>query len=194
MEDDDSSGNRKTKCFPFQVRNDDDNYVYYPISTAVEKIKEKETDNVQVFYNEKKEGKTLEYDFAYHNPNPILLDVLDENNNNQRKLRSLISQFDAQSGEGIENFSIKKPDGTAYVHQPFSSEEEQALRTCSWELEEMKRAKIAAAYLKYVESLKGFAAYKLAEALKANERKAEGDKILVEIPQYIRDAFDFLKD
>lgn len=184
----------KKKCYPFEMGVNDSEYAYFPISAAADRIKGLETDTVKIFYNENKEGKTLEFDFAYHNPNQILLKILNENVTNKNKLGSLTNQFNDEPTAPIGEFLMRKRNGSEYMHKILSDDEEAALSSCSWELEEKKKAKIAASFLYFVENLKGMSAYKLAYVLKENLVAEDDDKIEINIPSYILNALNFLAD
>lgn len=162
--------NEKFKqCYPFEYNVDPDTFEY-----ATNTL-ESPSDNIKVFMPCAQKGKTLEYDLARYNPDLKLL--LADSVDNKEELAALYELNLNDCKDRLRN-----------------SEENKRIKTsiddCAWNDEDKKHAIIAARYLNSVS--KGATALEVSCFLEDNLKKRPDEKVTFTVPQYIKDALEWL--
>ena len=171
----DKNGGRSfEKCYPYEFNKDVANYDY--AENAQSNIDKFGTDsNIQFFSQDINKGKTFEYDIVWHNPTLEL--IITESMRNQQEIKDLM-----QSGLN---------DGLTKLRESNENERiAQAIEASDWTEEEKKKALIASRYLNSIG--KGENSLELCHRLEENLLKTEAEKKPFNIPQYIKDAIEWL--
>ena len=168
------------KCYPFEQGIEETIYEYKLNTTLAEKYPEKKEGNIRVFSQNKKFGKTLEYQLAWDNPSNEL--ILTESISNTEELKDLMSMVNEKSIDDM----LKR------MHE---CEENQrimaAIQKSTWKDSEKKKAIVSSRYLNSVG--KGENALELASALKDNLLPEKTDRFKEFIvPEYIKMAIKWV--
>ena len=168
------------KCYPYECGIEETVYEYKHNTALAEIYPEKKEGNIRVFSQNKKFGKTLEYQLAWDNPSNELL--LTEGISNAEELRDLMSMV----GEKSIDDMLKR------MHD---SEERQrimeAIQKSIWDDAEKKKAIVSSRYLNSVG--KGENALELASVLKDNLLSKGTDRFKEFIvPEYIKNAIKWV--
>ena len=120
-------------------------------------------------------GKTFEYDIVWHNPTLEL--IITESMRNQQEIKELMqSSLD---------------DGLKKLRESNENERiAQAIESSDWTEEEKKKALIASRYLNSIG--KGENSLELCHCLEENLLKTDAEKKPFNVPQYIKDAIEWL--
>jgi len=169
----DVKGETFEKCYPYECGIEEAVYEYKHNTALAEKYPEKQESNIRVFSQDKKFGKTLEYQLAWDNPSNEL--ILTESISNAEELKDLMSMINEK---GIDDMFRR-------MHE---SEEKQrimvAIQKSTWKDFEKKKAIVSSRYLNSVG--KGENALELASALKDNLLSKGTDKFVeFVVPEYI---------
>lgn len=162
------------KCYPFEFNHDTATYDYSENAQA-NITKFGSESNIRFFSQDINKGKTFEYDLVLYNPTLELL--VTDSMSNQAELKALMG-LDLASGlarlrESNENDRIVK-----------------SLELSPWEEEDKKIALIASRYLNSIG--KGENALELCHSLEENFIIQGDNKKDFNIPQYIKDALEWL--
>ncbi|MDR1679029.1 MAG: AAA family ATPase [Prevotellaceae bacterium] len=169
-----NGGKNFEKCYPYEFNHDSTNFDY--VENAQANINKFGTDsNIRFFSQDIDKGKTFEYDLILHNHDLELL--ITESMRNQQEIKELMqsSLADAVSKlrAGGENDRII-----------------QSLELSQWSDAEKKKALIASRYLNSIG--KGENSLELCYCLEDNLLKPDAEKKSFVIPQYIKDAIEWL--
>lgn len=168
------------KCYPFEWGIEETVYEYKFNTALAEKYPEKQGSNIRVFSQDKKFGKTLEYQLIWDNPLNGLL--LTESISNAKELSDLMSMINEKSIDDM-------------LQRMHDSEEKQrimiAIQKCTWNDSEKKKAVVSSRYLNSVG--KGENALELASVLRDN-LLSKGTDEFVEfiVPKYILKAIKWV--
>lgn len=160
------------RCYPFEAGN-----AGYDYSENADDLIKQYADNetIRVFCQDATYGKTLEYDLMWYNSDSSIL----------------LTDGLANKDE-LEN--IQGKDYPTCLDELRSSKAndriKEALESCSWDNGDKKRALLAARYLNSVG--KGANALELSNALKVNLKKKEGERVAFTVPEYIKQAIEWL--
>lgn len=169
-----------TKCYPYEYGIEDEIYEYQYNTALIEKYPTQEDSNIQIFSQNKKDGKTLEYQLALDNPSSTLL--LTESISNANEIEELMNMLNQKSVDDM-------------LERLYDSMENNRIKTAiqksKWEDYEKKKAIIASRYLNSVG--KGENALELASLLKDNLllKGTDGYKEFI-IPDYILNAIKWV--
>lgn len=160
------------KCYPFEIGNDSYEYKEHA-EKMIEKYKNHDT--IQVFSQDSKYGKTLEYDLMWCNA-----------------CTSILITPGLANKEEIEKIQSKRyPECMEELRTTKTNERiKDALKASSWSTEDKKKALLAARYLNSVG--KGANALELSYNLKENWKKNESERLDFRVPTYIRQAIEWL--
>ena len=160
------------RCYPFESGKGDYEYTEHAGDLIAQ---HEDHENIKVFSQDAKYGKTLEYDLMWSNAESSIL--LTEGLANKEELES-----------------IQKKDYPACLEELRSSKAndriKEALESCSWDNAEKKKALLAARYLNSVG--KGANALELSNVLKSNLKKNDGERKDFVVPEYIKQAIEWL--
>lgn len=169
-----NGGKSFEKCYPYELHKDVANYDY--AENAQANIDKFGIDgNIRFFSQDAGTGKTFEYDIVWHNPTLELL--ITESMKNQQEIRELMQSSLA--------------DGLNKLRE--SNENEriiQSLDACDWQDEDKIKSLIASRYLNSIE--KGENSLELCHRLEENLLKVDAEKESFNVPQYIKDAIEWL--
>lgn len=169
-----NGGRNFEKCYPYEFNHDTANYDY--VENAQSNINKFGTDsNIRFFSQDIDKGKTFEYDLVLHNIDLELL--ITESMKNQQEIKELMQS------------SLADAVGKLRA----SGENEriiQSLEASQWSDEEKKKALIASRYLNSIG--KGENSLELCHCLEENLLKPEAEKKVFIVPQYIKDAIEWL--
>lgn len=160
------------RCYPFEIG--DDKYEYSEnAKELIDKYQEHET--IRVYSQDAKYGKTLEYDLMWYNADSSIL--LTSGLANKEELEKIQSK---DYPACMDELRSSKANGRI----------KDALAVSSWNNDEKKKAVLAARYLNSVG--KGANALELSYVLKDNLAKKEEDHKPFVIPEYIKQAIEWL--
>lgn len=166
-----SSLDDDTKCFPFELYSDPDQYRYSPCTNPL--VYQVQPYNIRCFSQQIDQGKTFEYSLCFENPGCSL--ILSESMQNYKELVLLFDLFN--SLKPIESIIDKLGKrGKLYIRI------KEGISNYNGTLK--KEHLLAARYLSSVS--KGENAYELAYNLEKNLENSK--KIPFQVPQYIKDA------
>jgi len=172
-----AQGDRWVKCYPFEVKKDNDDYK--SVSTIATSLKEGKSANIQIFCEESGMGKTMEYDLAFSNPDCRLLITESMAKKHQDIIECLMEGYSKSGFEELGN--VENIDGDIL----------ETISESDWSGEiDKKKGLIAAHYLKSVDALKGEHALQLDYNLMAN-LEAE-DPVEFKLPPAIKSAIDWI--
>ncbi|AQW92883.1 MULTISPECIES: ATP-dependent nuclease [Elizabethkingia] len=166
------------ECYPYELNTDPVSYDYKQNSFCNEFIPGSHQ-NITVFTQDQKLGKTFEYDIAFYNPSLKLL--LTDSIQNKLELENLMDLYDNENST-LESFFeiLRKSDENKRI-------EESITKNTTFTSDEKKKAIIASRYLNSIG--KGENALELAITLKRNlEKKGTPDYKEFIIPEYIKQA------
>jgi predicted ATP-dependent endonuclease of OLD family len=162
------------KCYPYEYCSDDTEYEYS--ENAEDKINTfKSNATIHFFSQDKLKSKTFEYDLILYNPT---LDILvTDSMKNQAEIKELMTM----------NYSdaLNKLRTSAENNRIADS-----LESSSWNEEEKKKALVATRYLNSVG--KGENALELSSVLEENLLLPANVRKTFKVPQYIKDAIEWL--
>lgn len=169
-------GSKYTSCYPFELNQDGENYEY-KVNAEDEEKKFENHPTIRYFSQDKKKGKTFEYELAICNPNLELL--VTESMSNQNEIKGMMQSDYAHAKKIVRNNDKWK--GII-----------DSLDKTGWQDEEMRCHLIAARYLDSLS--KGENALELCQALEDNFEQQDGDanKKIFNVPPYIHLAFEWL--
>ena len=169
-----------TKCYPYEYGIEGEIYEYQYNTALIKKYPTQEDSNIQIFSQNKKDGKTLEYQLALDNPSSTLL--LTESISNANEIEELMNMFNQKSVD----------DMLERLHDSMENNRiKTAIQKSKWEDYEKKKAIIASRYLNSVG--KGENALELASLLKDNLLlKGTDDYKEFIIPDYILNAIKWV--
>jgi len=172
-----AKGERWIKCYPFEIKKDNDNYK--SVSTVAISVKEGKSENIRIFCEESGIGKTLEFDLAFSNPDCSLLITEIMAKKHQDIIECLM--------EGYPECDFEEPGKVANIDVNILG----AISDSEWTDEiDKKKGLIAAHYFKSVDALKGEHALQLDYNLRAN-LEAE-NPIEFKVPQTIKSAINWI--
>jgi len=172
-----AQGDRWVKCYPFEIKKDNDDYK--SVSRIATSLKKGKSTNIQIFCEESGMGKTMEYDLAYSNPDCRLLITESMAKKHQDIIEYLMERYSESNFEELGK--VENIDGDileTIIHSEWSDETDR------------KKGLVAAHYLKSVDALKGEHALQLDYNLRAN-LEAE-DPVEFKVPQVIKSAIDWI--
>jgi predicted ATP-dependent endonuclease of OLD family len=167
------------KCFPYEMDKAEQEYEY----SYNPFVQEKDSDNVRIFTQDKKYGRTFEYDLIRANPTLKLL--ISDTMSNSDKLKSLMDKYKENPEFDIETeiACFNKTDKRGQICE--------AIKSSDWSGQEKAKALIATYYLNSVG--KGENAFELAYELEENWKKKGTDKYEeFHVPGYIKDAIEWI--
>lgn len=178
----DGEGKRFESCYPFEYTADTQKYEYKQNTYLDDYIGCKHP-NIRVFTQNKKYGKTFEYDLILANPSLDLL--ITDSIRNKEEIRELMTAY--RKGKSLEKLekilSDRKEDKRIKDSLKNAPDE--------WTEDDKKKALIAARYLNSVD--KGENALELAYKLQENlDKKDSLNYRDFEVPQYIQDAIKWV--
>lgn len=164
-------------CYPYEYGLNTDVYEYKQNGTD-EEAEFKDHPNIHFYSQDKKYGKTFEYDLMRFNPDLELL--LTEGVNNQKEIKAMMGQNYAGALEKLKKTGDKNKRIKA------------SLEASDWGEEDKRKALIASRYLNSVG--KGENALELSMALTENIELPDGDakKKAFVVPDYIEEAIEWL--
>lgn len=157
------------QCYPFEYNVEPAAFDY------ANNTQSSPSENINIFAPCTQKGKTLEYELARYNPDLKLL--LTDSVDNKEELADLYELTLDQCKERLRN--SKENDRII-----------TSINACAWGGEDKKHALIAARYLNSVS--KGATALEVSCLLENNLKKREGEKVEFTVPQYIKDALEWL--
>lgn len=177
-----------TKCYPFEYQQEHTNY-YYKDNPTDKIAKYANNPNIRYYSQDALKGKTFEYDLVLHNPSLELL--LTDSMKNIEELKDLMSYVD-DPGKAVIDYLNRLPKGSNAKPNTQNVKIVKGINECNWPSDDDKiKAIIAARYLNSVG--KGENALDLAYALEENlSNKGTADYMEFIVPQYIKDAIDWL--
>lgn len=162
-----NGGRNFEKCYPYEFNHDTANYDY--VENAQSSINKFGTDsNIRFFSQNIDKGKTFEYDLEL---------LITESMKNQQEIKELMQ---SNLGDAVSKLRA-------------SGENEriiQSLEATQWSDVEKKKALIASRYLNSIG--KGENSLELCDCLEENLLKPEAEKKEFIVPQYIKDAIEWL--
>lgn len=176
---------RPQKCYPYEYDLSPDQYTYYQ-NTSLEAYEESQHPNIRAYTQDRKYGKTLEYQIAFENPQCKL--IVTPSIKNGEELIALINAF--SSNEELKDFFSLLRDSKQNKRISYALETDLL---DGWTDEEKKKAIIASRYLNSVE--KGENALELSTILQ--ERYIEDPTAAVQefhVPEYIKNAIEWVCD
>ena len=167
-------GKHFEKCYPYEYSCEDVNYEY--TENAEDIIHTFNTNaTIHFFSQDRLKGKTFEYDLILHNPTLDLL--VTDSMKNQEEIKELMTKSYpdalAELRTSVENVRIVK-----------------SLEASSWNQDEKKKALVASRYLNSVG--KGENALELCSILEENFLLPANERKTFNVPQYIKDAIEWL--
>lgn len=168
------------KCYPYEYGVEEKVYEYKYNTALTEKYTNQQGSNIQIFSQNKKDGKTLEYQLAWDNPSSTLL--VTESISNAEEIQELMDMLKQKSVDDM-------------LERLYDSKENQrikaAIQKSTWTDCEKKKAIIASRYLNSIG--KGENALELASLLKDNLLlKGTDDYEEFVIPEYISNAIKWV--
>lgn len=168
------------KCYPYEYGVEEKIYEYKYNTTLDEKYSNQQGGNIRIFSQNKKDGKTLEYQLAWDNPSSTLL--VTESISNAVEIEELMSMLKQRSVNDM-------------LERLYDSKENQRIKTSiqksTWTDYEKKKAIIASRYLNSIG--KGENALELASLLKDNLLlKGTDDYMDFVVPDYISSAIKWV--
>lgn len=176
---------RPQKCYPYEYDLSPDQYTYYQ-NTSLKAYEESQHPNIRAYTQDRKYGKTLEYQIAFENPQCKL--IVTPSIKNGEELIALINAF--SSNEELKDFFSLLRDSKQNKRISYALETDLLE---GWTDEEKKKAIIASRYLNSVE--KGENALELSTILQ--ERYIEDPTAAVQefhVPEYIKNAIEWVCD
>lgn len=176
----DARGATFVKCYPYEYKVEAEVYEYRHNTALTEKYPEQQECNIQIFSQDKRTGKTLEYQLAWDNPSSTLL--VTESILNAEELLDLMKMLEEKSVDDM-------------LQRLYDSNENQrikaAIQKSAWTDDEKKRAIISSRYLNSVG--KGENGLELASSLKDNLLvKGTDEYIEIVVPDYISRAIKWV--
>lgn len=167
---------RWKKCYPFEIIAGSEDHK--PISSGLDDLKTRISDNISVCYNESGKGKTIEFDVAFENPECILIltECLPEEY--REILTSLMSTYCKINFQQYKSLTHIDPELFQMVGESI------------WEDNDKKRGIIAAYYHQAVGRFKGEHALQLGQILKEN--KSSGEPKPFNVPDSIKMALSWI--
>lgn len=169
-----SEGNIYKSCYPFE-KNEKENSDKYKDHAQKFIDDFGEHNNIRFFSQDGKFGKTFEYDLALNNHNSELL--LTDSITNKEMIKDLMGATYEEAKKNIantvENERIK-----------------EGLEKSDWDDEDKLKALIASIYLNSIQ--KGVNALELSSNLKENLNKDEDKRKAFNVPEYIKEAIEWL--
>lgn len=176
---------RPQKCYPYEYDLSPDQYTYYQ-NTSLKAYEESQHPNIRAYTQDRKYGKTFEYQIAFENPQCKL--IVTPSIKNGEELIALINAF--SSNEELKDFFSLLRDSKQNKRISYALETDLLE---GWTDEEKKKAIIASRYLNSVE--KGENALELSTILQ--ERYIEDPTAAVQefhVPEYIKNAIEWVCD
>jgi len=170
-------GKRWVKCYPFEIKKDNDGY--RGVSSIAASLKEGKSSNIRIFCDESGMSKTLEYDLSFVNPNCIFLITDCMAQKHQDTIKALMDKYPESDFEELSNIQNIDENIIKLISESEWSDDK-----------DKKRGLIAAHYLKSVDTLKGEHALQLDYNLRLNLKPT--DPIQFEVPQAIKSAIDWI--
>lgn len=134
---------RPQKCYPYEYDLSPDQYTYYQ-NTSLKAYEESQHPNIRAYTQDRKYGKTLEYQIAFENPQCKL--IVTPSIKNGEELIALINAF--SSNEELKDFFSLLRDSKQNKRISYALETDLLE---GWTDEEKKKAIIASRYLNSVE-------------------------------------------
>lgn len=167
-------GRNFEKCYPYEYNHD--NAKYYYEENAEENItKFNAHNNIHFFSQDKDKSKTFEYDLIFHNPDLEIL--VTESMKNQAEIKELMT---SNLANALAKLRISDENDRII----------QSLEASSWSEGDKKKALVASRYLNSVG--KGDNALELCNILEENLLMVGEEKKPFNVPQYIKDAIEWL--
>lgn len=180
----DEDSNKFKVCYPYEFNADNDKFEY-KYNQLMDTYEEGKHQNIRAYVQNKKYGKTLEYQLIVHNPSSKIL--ITPSISNSKELTSLMDLYLANNTleELIKKLSSSKENKRII--------ESLCKADASWDDDDKKKALIASRYLNSIG--KGENALELASALKDNlELKGQAGYEEFNVPDYIAKAIEWVCD
>lgn len=170
------------KCYPFEIDVDYENYEYKHNSIPEEYEGDKHP-NIRFFTQDKKYGKTFEYDLVLENPSLELL--ITESISNKKELKELMDLYKTNAPLKELMEILSETNENRRIIDSIKSAPEY------WGEDDKRKALIAARYLNSVR--KGENALELVYVLRENlEKKGEPEYQNFNVPNYIKNAIEWV--
>lgn len=162
------------RCYPYEFGVDNSAYDYKEnAQSSFEKFNN--SSNIRFFSQDSINGKTLEYDIAWHNSDNEI--IITESTRNQQEIKDLM---ESSFSDGL-NILAKSHENDRI---------KQAIKACDWSNVDKKKALIASRYLNSIG--KGENALELCHCLEECLLKPSGSDEFFTVPPYIKDAIEWL--
>lgn len=176
------SGGKFGKTYPFEYGTETEIYEYKQ-NTYLNAYDDNSYPNIEVFTQDKKYGKTFEYDLILSNPTLELL--ITDSMDNKNEIKSLMDLY--KKNEGLDE--LKKELRKSEENNRICDSMDKVIE--GWTDDDKKKAIIAARYLNSVG--KGENALELAYVLKENLNEKGTDKYKeFNVPNYIKNAIEWV--
>lgn len=175
--------NKFMECYPYEI-NAQNNEYEYDVNHSMDDYKIGKKNLICSFSQDKNYGKTLEYQMAYENYLSKLLLV--PSLKNKDELLKLIEKADNNNAIEVMFNELRQSDENTRIIDGIRKVEK------IWDEEQRKRALIASRYLNSVE--KGVNALELASELSDNLIKEANEQKSFNVPQYIKEAIEWVCD
>lgn len=177
-----ANGNSYEKCYPFEYNADHEEYEYQQ-NPFLEGYEGGGHPNIIFFTQDRKYGKTFEYDLILANPTSKLL--LTESISNKKELEVLMDLY--ENNKPLHELTAEL--GKSKENKRIIGSLENTLD--KWDEDDKNKALIAARYLNSVN--KGENALELAYVLQENlEKKGTSEYQEFKVPDYIKDAIEWV--
>ncbi|MCJ7655693.1 MAG: hypothetical protein MUO97_10440, partial [Dehalococcoidia bacterium] len=167
---------RWRKCYPFELLSGSNDHKL--ISSGVDDLKARVSNNISIFCNDNGSGKTLEFDLAFANPECTLLLTPCLSGEYRGLLSELMSTYSQCSFEQYKSLTHIDPDLLRLVDES------------AWNEDDKKRGLIASYYHQATSGVKGEHALEVGHKLRENCMATPVAPFSV--PKNIKDAIAWL--
>jgi len=163
---------RRKKCWHYQIGQQPENYEYYPLSSALSKLKElcKEASHISIYHG----TKTLEYDIAECN-----------------SFSTILITPSCTHHKHLHYFANKKTNIPPILEKKLLAEKygqpRDALKTIT-DIDKRRNFEFSTCYLICVDESKGEHAFDFESQLRENIEKPEEEREAFEVPEHIKKA------
>jgi predicted ATP-dependent endonuclease of OLD family len=185
---DPDEGRRTWKsCYPFELDTEPAIYSYQPVATHAQELREmaKDYDHIHIATPLSGTGKTLEYELAHYNPSCSLLltNSFPAKGKNKKELLSQMMTAVKEAKDVDDLIAM-------CLHEDIKA----GISLSAWQPKDKVNSLIAACYHRAIEAVKGEHAFLLEEQLRNNLKLREEDRLVFDIPGYIKDSILFITD